>query len=118
MPAEGIFLEHEIEGCVKPLGWHPPCHQRAGGQFICQQRLPHPAHHPRFQHCANALQHRGKRHLALLRDGMKRMAHKATDAILADGENARIDRIGVFDWQRGSGHWGKGGWDKLMRADL
>ena len=95
--AERVLFEHEIEGGIQLVRRHTPGDEGTLGQFVGQESLPHAPDHTGLEHGPYAFEHRVQRQAALFGNGLERMTSESADAILTDGEDARIDFIAVLD---------------------
>jgi hypothetical protein len=93
---EGILHRQVVEPFVEPVGGDAPGDERTGREIGGHEGLPDPADDAALQHSAQALEHRVDRQLAQARDLREGILEKSGDAVFADGEDARVDRIGDF----------------------
>ncbi len=102
MPRKRIVARQEVERRVQALGGHLPRDERAGSEVGRHERLPDAADRPGLEHGADALEHEVERRVRQPGDLGEGILEKAGDAILGDGEDARVHGVGDFGGDRGA----------------
>jgi hypothetical protein len=97
MTGKGILPEHEAECSIESIVRHFPRHKRPVRKIRCQKSLTDPPDRPRGQHGLDPVQ--DYRLLDTRQSGnlAKRFTHKSLDPVFRDGEDLRINGVGVLD---------------------
>ena len=93
---ERVALRHVIESGVDLFRRHLPSYQRTVGEIGSQKRLPHPPNRPGLEHRRDSLHHGFHRHAGTRRNLRKRIPDEPLDLVLGDGEDFRVDGIGML----------------------
>ena len=99
MAGKRVALKHPVERAVDLVFGNFPGHECAIGKIGREQRLPDSANRPRAQHRSDPRHDKIDIHLRPTRDLLKRLAHEALNLVLGNGQDLRIDRIVMLDWQ-------------------
>jgi hypothetical protein len=95
--AEGVVVEHVVEGGLETWLRHLPGDERAAREVRRHQRLSHAADRAGAHHRGDAFDDDRQLHAGLLRDRAERVRLEPLDLVLRHRKDAGVDGVARFD---------------------